>query len=89
MMLGVVAFAYAYLEHRFWLLQSATSFLFVEFFVRLTLPCRFDKRGRDALSYVAWTTASGCPAAAIHVARRRARAVTVLRVAVADGCLPR
>ena len=53
------------------------------------LPCQFDKRGRDALSYVPWMTASGCPAAAIHVARRRAHAVTVLRVAVADGGLPR
>ncbi len=37
MMLGVVAFAYAYFQHRYWLLQGAASFLFVEFFVRLTL----------------------------------------------------
>lgn len=36
MMLGVVAFAYAYFEHRFWLLQTAASFLFFEFIVRLT-----------------------------------------------------
>ena len=36
MMLGVVAFAYAYFEHRFWLLQTAASFLFFEFIVRQT-----------------------------------------------------
>ena len=36
MMLGAVAFAYAYFEHRFWLLQAAASFLFFEFVVRLT-----------------------------------------------------
>ncbi len=33
---GAVAFAYAYFEHRYWGLQVVASFLFAEFFVRVT-----------------------------------------------------
>ena len=36
MAMGAVAFAYAYFEHRYWGLQAAASFLFVEFLVRVT-----------------------------------------------------
>ena len=36
MAIGAVAFAYAYFEHRYWGLQVVASFLFVEFFVRVT-----------------------------------------------------
>ncbi len=36
MALGVVAFAYAYFEQRYWGLQVVASFFFVEFLVRVT-----------------------------------------------------
>jgi hypothetical protein len=36
MAIGVVAFAYAYFEHRYWGLQVVSSFFFVEFLVRVT-----------------------------------------------------
>ena len=36
MAIGAVAFAYAYFEHRYWGLQVVASFLFVEFFVRVS-----------------------------------------------------
>jgi hypothetical protein len=36
MALGVVAFAYAYFEHRYWGLQVVSSLFFVEFLVRVT-----------------------------------------------------
>jgi len=36
MVMGAVAFAYAYFEHRYWGLQVAASFLFAEFLVRVT-----------------------------------------------------
>jgi len=36
MMLCVVAFGYAYFEHRYWILQAAATYLFADFLVRLT-----------------------------------------------------